>query len=77
MRGMSTEWVASAVIGLSSLVLSLSGTLAIISFRTGEYKQRITNLEDRLSSKAELADVTSMKESLAEIKGMFVLRIRE
>ena len=74
---MGTEWILSTAIGTGSLGISLGSTLAVVSFKTGQYKQKILDLEARLSSKADAGDITAIKESLAEIKGMFVLRLRE
>jgi hypothetical protein len=73
---METEWITSLIIGLGSLFISLGSTLAIVSFKTGQYKQKILDMEAKLGSKADLNDITAIKESLAEIKGMFVLRLR-
>ena len=70
---MSTQWV-NAAIAATGTVVSVGSTLAIVSYKLGKTAQRIADLE---KNKADLADITSMKESLAEIKGMFVLRLRE
>jgi hypothetical protein len=69
----TSQWV-NAGISAIGVVTAVGSSLAIVSYRIGRNDQRITDLE---KNKAELADVTSMKESLAEIKGMFVLRLRE
>lgn len=74
---MGTEWILSTGIGLGSLSISVGTTIAIVSFKTGQYKQKLLDMEEKLASKANAGDITAIKESLAEIKGMFVLRLRE
>jgi hypothetical protein len=72
-----TADLASALISGGTLVLSLSTTLAIVAYKTGQFRQKLTDMETKLATKADLSDMASIKEALAEIKGMFVLRLRE
>jgi hypothetical protein len=67
----------SAIFGSGAFVLSVASTLSIVAYKTGQYKQKISDMEAKLASKADLSDITAIKEALAEIKGMFVLRLRE
>lgn len=70
---MIPEWVGIAV-SIMTVVISLIGSLAVVSFKSGKIAQKVADLE---LQKANAADVVAMKESLAEIKGMFVLRLRD
>jgi hypothetical protein len=69
-----TPGLADIIVSAAGVIVAIGSSLALVSYRMGRHDQRISDLE---KYKADLADVTSMKESLAEIKGMFVLKLRE
>lgn len=73
---MTVEW-ASVIVSVVTLVVTLATSLAIVSYKTGQNRQRITELEQEIATKAAHTDLVQIKEALAEIKGMFVLRLRE
>ncbi len=67
----------SLIFGVATLVLSLLGSAFIAGFRWGSVKTRLDVLEksqEQLATKEQLAGV---KEDVAEIKGMFRMRLRE
>jgi hypothetical protein len=72
-----TPDVASDWISGGTLVLSVSTTLAIVGYKLGQFRQKLSDMEAKLATKADAADISAIKEALAEIKGMFVLRLRE
>lgn len=60
-----------------TFIVTVASALSVVSFRFGQLTQRINQLEQGLAQKADHTDITQIKETLAEIKGMFVLKLRE
>lgn len=73
---MKPEWVSILIAGIG-LFISVGSTLGIVSYKMGRFTQKQADMEKMVDSKADRADITAIKETLAEIKGMFVLRLRE
>lgn len=69
--------VVSSLISAGGFVLTVSSTVAIVSFKMGQFRQEQMDMKEAIAGKANLSDLVQIKESLAEIKGMFVLRLRE
>jgi cell division protein FtsL len=57
-----------------TFVLSLTVSLISFAVKWGQMREAIRNLEATMATKTEL---NSIGNSLAEIKGMFVLRLKE
>lgn len=64
----------SAVISLGGIIVSIISAVFIAGTRWGNVNARLTNLETHSASKEDLQGV---KESLAEIKGMFHLTLKD
>lgn len=81
---MSTAAI-EVTVAIVTLVLSVGVSIAVTSFRMGRWAQRIGVLEVKVTSHdQELRVLDGLKDGLtglvkdvAEIKGMFVLRLRE
>jgi len=67
----------SVLSSIATFVLTIVSELVIISFNAGRTKERINMLEAVVQQKADHGDIVQIKEALAEIKGMFVLKLRE
>lgn len=67
----------TAIWSALTFLFSIATSLAIVSFNMGRMRERISMLETALAQKADHADIVAIKEALAEIKGMFVLKLRE
>lgn len=67
----------SLAIGAGTLTVTMLSTTAIVSYMIGQMREDIAHNSEMLNHKADIADVTAMKETLAEIKGMFTLKLRE
>lgn len=60
-----------------TLFLSLGVTLVGAGIKWGALKTEVKEMKAVIDKTATKEEVTQMKEALAEIKGMFVLRLRE
>ena len=68
---------ASILISAGGFIVTAGTNLALISYKMGQFRQQQMDMKEELAGKANLSDLIQIKESLAEIKGMFVLRLRE
>lgn len=64
-------------IAAGGVTLSILTTISIASFRLGVYREQIAELRMKQEKMATKEDLTPIKESLAEIKGMFRLELKE
>lgn len=67
----------SLIVTIAGFVVTIVSSIAIVSFKTGGLSKQVEINQESIRLKADLDDLQSIKESLAEIKGMFVLRLRE
>lgn len=67
----------SLIVTIAGFVVTIVSSIAIVSFKTGGLSKQVDINRESIRLKADLDDLQSIKESLAEIKGMFVLRLRE
>jgi hypothetical protein len=78
---MASGWIGSlvnaAIITGSGVLVSIVSAIAIASARFGSLQTRVTTLEHAQDRMATKDDLTSIKESLAEIKGMFRLELKD
>jgi len=65
------------IISGGGLLLSVITAASIVSVKYGSLKERIREIEQRQSHAATKEDLTPIKESLAEIRGMFRLELKD
>jgi cell division protein FtsL len=66
-----TEVILSDIV---TFILSLAVSLVSFAVKWGTLREEVRQMEVNMAKKEELA---SVKETLAEIKGMFILKLRE
>jgi hypothetical protein len=64
-------------VAAASFLLSILTTVVIVSYRFGILREQVNELRLRQSDMATRNDLTPIKESLAEIKGMFRLELKD
>jgi hypothetical protein len=64
------------IIAGAGVLLSAVTATAIASFRFGSLSTEVKELRTRQDRMARIEDLTPIKESLAEIKGMFRLELK-
>jgi hypothetical protein len=70
--------VVIASIGVAtSLVVTITTTIAIVSYRFGTLKAEVSELQSRIANMVTTSDLAPIKETLAEIKGMFRLELKD
>lgn len=65
------------VISGGGLLLSLITAVTIVAVSYGSLRERVRELEARQGTMVTKDDLTPIKESLAEIRGMFRLELKE
>lgn len=73
---MSTAILAT-VIAAVGVIISVLTTLAIVSYKIGGASNRLTTVENNMSNMATREQLSSVKEDIAEIKGMFRMTLKE
>lgn len=68
--------VASIIAG-GGFLLSIFTTVAIVSVGYGALRERVRELEAKQANAVIKDDLTPIKETLAEIKGLFRLELKE
>jgi hypothetical protein len=68
---------ADLAVSIGSIVISLLGSVAITSYRYGILREQVNELRTRMAGMASKDDLTGIRESLAEIKGMFRLELKD
>jgi hypothetical protein len=74
---MSNAVIASTIIAGSGLILSIISAVFIAGFRWGSTQQQIRDLQHSANLTATKEDLAGVKESLAEIRGMFRLELKD
>lgn len=73
---MSISAVAFLISG-GGLILSIISAVAIVSMRYGTLREQVRELQAKQNNMVTKDDLTPIKESLAEIRGMFRLELKE
>lgn len=73
---MTGTWV-NVSIALAGVLLSIVGAVWVAGVRWGVVQQRLDQLERTAEQHATKADVANLRESMAEIRGMFRLELRQ
>lgn len=73
---MSPEAIA-VIISASGFILSMAGTVAIVSFRIGGASNRFDRMEKDINNMATKDQLSDVKADIAEIKGMFTMKLKE
>jgi hypothetical protein len=72
-----TELGIILVSDIVTFALSLMITLIGFAVKWGSLKEDVSQLRTTMATMVTKEELTSIKESLAEIKGMFVLRLKD
>lgn len=72
---MSPE-IVSAIISACGFLLSFTSAAFISGYRGGNNKARLDMLEMMIQNAATKEQLAGVKEDLAEIKGMFTMKLR-
>lgn len=76
MGDVAAIWI-SLGISMATLVLSLGITLIGAGVKWGQVQEEIRTLEVTMAKMATKEELSMIKETLAEIKGMFTLRLKD
>lgn len=76
MGDVAAVWI-SLGISIVTLVLSLSISLIGAGVKWGQVREEISNIKNTMAGMATKDEVSGIKETLAEIKGMFKLTLKD
>lgn len=68
----------SIIIGVITLVLSIASSMFISGTRWGRVEEKVNTIEKRVANVDTLqVDMSVLKHDVAEIKGMFTMRLKD
>ena len=67
----------AVIIASIGVLISILSAIAIVSFRAGGAADRLTRMEKDMANMATKEQLSTVKEDIAEIKGMFRMTLKE